>query len=84
MDILRDGIVKTRKDHICHGCNEMIPKGTSVYRQTNVDGEIYTLYICDKCREWCKKRDCQSCLNGDRDAGEGYIRDCMQDNGEAV
>jgi len=83
MDILKDGIVKTRKEHRCHGCNQMIPIGTSVYSQTNVCDGIYTLYMCDNCRNWCKERKCQSCIESES-AGEGYIRDCMQDNGKAV
>lgn len=83
MDILKDGIVKTRKDHRCHGCNQIIPKGTSVYSQTNVDDGIYTLYTCDKCRNWCKERKCENCIDSEI-ADERYIRECMKDNGEAV
>lgn len=77
---LRSGMVKTRKEHKCHGCGEVIPIGTTIRSQTNVfDGEVYTLYMCDKCLNWCKGKNCKSCIESE-DAGPGYIKECMRQN----
>jgi flavoprotein len=78
MDVIRDGIIKTRKDHKCHGCEEIIPKGTKTYSQTNVDDTIYTLYVCNSCREYCG--NCHECYETEN-AYEGYIRECKIDGG---
>ena len=52
MDILRDEDVKTRKDHRCFGCLEIIPKGSIAHVQVNTDagylGSIYTHRSCEK------------------------------------
>ena len=51
MDILEQGIVKTRKPHKCWGCREVLPAGTKVYRCKAVDaGTISTSYWCPACR----------------------------------
>ncbi|MDI6789943.1 MAG: hypothetical protein QME44_04545 [Thermodesulfobacteriota bacterium] len=51
--LIREGEVKTRKDHRCFGCGEKIPVGTEVYSSTCTgDGCIYTLYLCTECREF--------------------------------
>lgn len=75
MDVLRDGKIKTRKDHKCHGCRNVIPAGTEVYSQTNTFDNIYTLYMCDECINWCKDKSCNLCPTRE-EAEPGYIRDC--------
>ena len=51
MDILNDKIVKTRKDHQCHGCLKTIKSGSNVWSQTVADsGECYTTYNHKICR----------------------------------
>jgi predicted RNA-binding Zn-ribbon protein involved in translation (DUF1610 family) len=91
VDVLADGIVKTRKPHKCHGCQEVIPAGTMVYRQTCVDDGIYTIYMCDSCRKWCANqvtyvhytdkpvKGCQDCIDNEQ-AYEGYVKECRRDN----
>jgi hypothetical protein len=81
MDVLRSGIVKTRKDHRCHGCLALIPKGTKVYSQTSVDDDIYTLYVCDECRKWCNERKCTECMQNE-EAYPGHVRECRQGEGQ--
>ena len=78
MEVLRSGIVKTRKDHQCHGCLTNIPKGTNVYSQTNVSDGIYTLYMCDECNKWCSDRKCMDCLDME-EAYRGYIKECRRE-----
>lgn len=74
MGLIRDGEVKTRKEHKCHGCLKLIPKGTVVYSQTGTDGKsIYTIYTCDDCRNYCD--DCQECQEME-EAYEGYVKEC--------
>lgn len=46
-------VKKTRKDHRCHGCAYVIPKGSSVLAVVSKDmGEISTGYWCDRCNEY--------------------------------
>lgn len=50
MDILEEGIIKTRKDHKCWGCREVIPKGREVQHCKGVDcGKHWTTYWCHPC-----------------------------------
>ena len=74
--LLRDGIVKTRKEHICHGCLKKIPKGSDVYSQTGVDDGIYTIYMCNECRDYCG--NCIECLEME-EAFEGYVKECRME-----
>ena len=90
-DVLKDGLVKTRKKHTCHGCLEPIPVGTTVYHQTCVEDGIYDIYMCDDCRNWCGEMEqkdywtgkvtkgCRQCPEMEL-ASEGYIRECRADN----
>lgn len=78
MGIIRDGEVKTRKEHKCHGCGEIIPTGSQVTYQTNTyDGNIYTLYMCNDCNGYCHAMGCRECFDMD-EAYKGYIRECKQ------
>lgn len=79
MVILRDGTVKTRKEHKCHGCCEIIPIGTYTYSQTAVnEGVAYTLYVCDDCRSYCKIRKCIGYFGGEV-AYSGFVKDCEKE-----
>lgn len=76
MGLIRDGVIKTRKDHRCHGCGEVILKGAEVYSQTTTyDGRISTLYMCEKCENHCESRNCNECMIYE-EAGPGYIKEC--------
>ncbi|MGF7059261.1 hypothetical protein [Brassicibacter mesophilus] len=78
MNILRDGKVKTRKEHRCHGCRKTIPKGTEIYSQTVADeGTVYTIYMCNECINWCKDKKCNDCITSEC-AFEGYIKECIE------
>jgi hypothetical protein len=70
---LRDGIVKTRKEHICHGCKKVIPKGSEVYSQTGIDDGIYTIYMCNDCMSYCG--ECIECYEME-EAFEGFVAEC--------
>lgn len=78
MDILKDGIVITRKDHKCHGCLSTIPKGTPTYSQTNVSDGIFTLYMCNECIDFCKSHKCNECPQME-EAFEGYVKECKRE-----
>lgn len=79
--ILRDGKVKTRKNHKCHGCLELIPKGTEIYSQTfRYEGKLYTIYECKTCQDWCK--GCRDCYDSE-DAFEGFKKECMREAANA-
>ncbi|MDF2649573.1 MAG: hypothetical protein K0Q73_5378 [Paenibacillus sp.] len=42
--------IKTRKDHKCEGCFELIPKGTEVtHCKGKWEGEFYDYHMCDPC-----------------------------------
>lgn len=77
MYILKDGIVKTRKEHKCHGCGQIIPKGSSVYSQTNTYDRIYTLYECNECQEYCESHKCNECKQNE-EAYPGYVKECRR------
>jgi len=50
MDIIRDGVVKTRKPHKCWGCRVVMPIGSMVYRVVDTyTGKISTTYWCLAC-----------------------------------
>ena len=61
MEILKDKIVKAKKEHICCFCNEKIIKGDKYHIQTNVyDGSIYTWKShlrCDAIASYLKMYD---------------------------
>jgi len=80
-DVIRSGVVKTRKEHKCHGCLEEMPIGSKVQATTFVDDGIYTIYMCDKCISWCNARKCRECIEMES-AFEGYIRDCISMNSD--
>lgn len=52
MDVLRHEIIKTRKDHRCFGCLNIIPKGSMANIQVNNDGgtlnSLYSHLTCEK------------------------------------
>lgn len=53
MDILKQKIVTTRKDHHCFGCARKVFKGSKMQAITNVDGgDISTNYWCQTCQEY--------------------------------
>ena len=81
-ELVRDGNVKTKKDHKCHGCLSVIYKNTEVYRQVVAgEGTVETLYMCDDCKDYCKNKNCNDCYMSEG-AHEGYIKECMKENGE--
>jgi len=64
-EVVRSGMVKTRKQHRCWGCTIEIPTGSLVDSQTFEDmGEISTAYFCDTCSEMLSECD-EGCCYGD-------------------
>ena len=53
MEIIRSGVVKTRKPHRCVGCLGLIPTGTTVRFTVAKDmGQLDTAYYCPVCEEY--------------------------------
>ncbi|MBS3937528.1 MAG: hypothetical protein KGZ50_02985 [Peptococcaceae bacterium] len=76
--LIREKIVKTRKDHRCFGCCEKIPAGSEVHAEICAgDGGIYTLYFCEVCWMFMNEnRDlCEDC---DGFVYEGWIGDARR------
>jgi len=58
-------IVKTAKDHICYGCDEVILKGTKVNFVQSVDnGEWHHCYWCEVCQTIWNELDWDDQENG--------------------
>jgi hypothetical protein len=53
---IQDKIVKTRKDHRCCVCDEVIPAGSKVLARTTGDDNdgIFTGYFHDDCEEYSR------------------------------
>jgi RNase P subunit RPR2 len=68
---IKEGRVKIRKSHTCFGCNEQIPTATVVYASVNEsDGQLYTLYICEECKEIMKEYQDDLCdVDGEFEKG---------------
>ncbi|MCL6446841.1 MAG: hypothetical protein K6U04_01615 [Armatimonadetes bacterium] len=46
-------VKKTRKEHICEGCFETIPKGGSCFSYSGVGKNgFYRYYLCDRCNRF--------------------------------
>lgn len=80
MDILDNRKVKTRKSHICHGCQKLIPAKTEDvdYKTIACDGYLYSVYNCKRCEEWLNRNPDYF----DDEYHEGDIREAMKDMGE--
>jgi hypothetical protein len=87
MDLLGfETINKTRKDHICFGCDELISTGAKAESTTfrNDDNEIRTVYECEECKRYeltvcmkCELRECEDAWDGTKE--EGYKRMCKSE-----
>lgn len=52
IEVISTKIVRTSKGHNCYACLRRFPTGTKMQSQTcRNDGEIYTVYACDTCRQ---------------------------------
>ena len=48
---IKSKTVKTRADHRCFGCGDVIPKGSIAHVDCNVEGnQIYSLYLHPECK----------------------------------
>jgi hypothetical protein len=81
MELLREKIVKVRKEHSCFSCSDKINKNKKALSMTIVDDGIYNLYECMKCIIY-KITNCMKCTNmecfceNDGTYDEGYIEQC--------
>ena len=58
MHTFTDKIVKTRKEHRCHGCMENFPVGQNMrYIVNTFDGRFDHFYLCHKCDKCMKDLD---------------------------
>ncbi len=56
-DIIRQGIVTTRKPHVCWRCFRPLPKGTEIFVVVSVDGRrVTSTYWCPVCEEEIRKQ----------------------------
>ena len=76
--IKEENIKKTRKNHLCHGCREIIPKGSPAVASTNKDGgDFYTLYYCIPCHEFLGEYP-EYCSDPYDDIYEGAVAEGMK------
>lgn len=55
-NILKYNKVKTRKPHVCFGCNKKYPKGCELTYVTYAnENTVFNCYWCDTCLEYMKK-----------------------------
>lgn len=77
--------VKTRTDHICFGCCEMIPKGSPAWVQVNSDcGKIYSLHTCLHCEDIMQQKEFkESFFENELDEGcvRDFLRECLDFQG---
>ncbi len=78
-ELIREAKVgKTRKNHLCHGCREIIPKGSSAVASTNKDaGDLFTLYFCIPCHEFLGSYP-EYCHDPYDDVYEGAVAEGMK------
>ena len=75
---IKSKMINVRKEHFCHVCGNTIKKGMLAEVSTNrYEGEIYNIYTCNKCLNYCKVRNCIECFEGDG-AQQNYISDCYK------
>ena len=90
-DVLKDKIVKTRKEHSCFSCGGKCLKGQQARSITYTwDGEIFNVYECQECIKY-RNEVCSKCKGnvGDYycyDDHEGayheeYIAECIMNSG---
>lgn len=73
-ELIREKLVKTRKDHICFGCGRLFPAGTNMsFNVTAEDGVANNFYLCDTCQDvvadWAREE------GGHTEFGYGDTRD---------
>lgn len=57
VDILKDKIVKTRKEHNCYGCDRSFPKCSELLNVISVtDGVIHSSYYCEVCQSFLRNQ----------------------------
>lgn len=72
MDILRDEMIKARKEHTCEFCGQKIKKGETYHSQVNTSHEIYTFRTHKKCQEISLELDMYDDLNDEGLNDEGF------------
>jgi len=73
--------VKTRKRHLCHGCQNVFDKGDKMTSSTNIDdlGDgIWTLYYCEWCTAMIESRYLDDIADIDGDIYEGSVTTWME------
>jgi len=72
--------VKTRADHRCFGCGDVIPKGSIAHVDCNVEGnQIYSLYLHPECKAIID--DIPHDYFYDNEIPEGTVREYLNDIG---
>ena len=55
-NVLSSKTVKTRKDHICWGCDKIYPPGSYMGCVSQADeGTVWTVYWCQICTEYISR-----------------------------
>lgn len=70
-------IMKTRKEHRCFVCGELIHKGSPAVEWVSVDGKIFSSHCHEKCWEIAEGIcfPCGEC--GEYGYQEGYLKECI-------
>ena len=80
--IKEERIKKTRKNHLCHGCREIIPHSSPAVASTNKDGgDFFTIYFCVPCHEFLQQWP-EYCCDPYDDVYEGAIAEGMKRKAE--
>lgn len=70
-------VKKTRKNHVCFACRDIIETGSTAYIWVSVDaGLVTSVYLHDKCGQIVQDKcfGCKQCDNWDG-FDEGFIRE---------
>lgn len=64
-NLIREKKVKTRTEHTCWGCTQIIPKGTVVsFVKGRCDHQWFQSYYCHVCDFVISRRDCRDFEDG--------------------
>jgi hypothetical protein len=78
MQILRDVVITTRKNHNCFCCGRLFPKGSRMKSQVNADSyQINNIWTCLTCEDLISKYPDRFICNGCFE--DSCIADCLDE-----
>jgi len=80
VDVLEERVVKTRKQHQCHGCRTMIPAGQPAEVAVCAEGgELSRTYTCQTCMIMLADPVIAHTIIDDGEIWEGSVRESAND-----